>query len=107
MVQYAGWVVDGQIRPAAQPEISQRQQATAVINGRWGFGQPTARRAVDVLSEIAQASGVAAVTIRDCNHSGRLGEYVGALAEQAVADAGRRAPARPSARRAGAAWGGS
>jgi LDH2 family malate/lactate/ureidoglycolate dehydrogenase len=84
LVQYSGWVADGQIRPTAQPEISQRQQAIAVINGRWGFGQPTARLAVDVLSEIAQDSGVAAVTIRDCNHFGRLGEYVGALAEQGL-----------------------
>jgi LDH2 family malate/lactate/ureidoglycolate dehydrogenase len=84
LVQYAGWVADGQIRPAAEPEISQRQHAVAVINGNWGFGQPTARLAVDVLSETAQANGVAAVTIRDCNHFGRLGEYVGALADQGL-----------------------
>ena len=85
LVQYSGWIANGQIQPAAQPLISQRQQAVAVIDGRWGFGQSAARLAVDVVAEAAQASGVAAVTIRDCNHVGRLGEYVTALADQGLA----------------------
>lgn len=85
LVQYAGWVADGQIRPTAQPEISQRRQAVAVIDGRWGFGQSAARLAVQVVAEAAQASGVAAVTIRDCNHVGRLGEYVTDLAAGGLA----------------------
>lgn len=84
LVQYSGWIADGQIRPTAQPEISQRQQAVAVIDGRWGFGQSAARLAVDVVAAAAQASGVAAVTIRDCNHVGRLGEYVTDLAGQGL-----------------------
>ncbi|HWG14335.1 MAG TPA: Ldh family oxidoreductase [Streptosporangiaceae bacterium] len=84
LVQYSGWVTDGQIRPAAQPEVSQRQHAIAVIDGNWGFGQSAARLAVDVVSEAAAGNGVAAVTIRDCNHVGRLGEYVTALADQGL-----------------------
>ena len=84
LVQYSGWVVNGQIRPAAQPEIIQQQHAIAVIDGRWGFGQSAARLAVDVVAESARANGVAAVTIRDCNHIGRLGEYVGDLAGQGL-----------------------
>jgi hydroxycarboxylate dehydrogenase B len=85
LVQYSGWVTDGQIRPAAEPEVSQRQHAIAVIDGHWGFGQSAARLAVDVVAEAASANGVAAVTIRDCNHVGRLGEYVAALASQGLA----------------------
>jgi hydroxycarboxylate dehydrogenase B len=84
LVQYSAWVADGQIQPAAQPEVSQREQAIAVVDGRWGFGQSAARLAVDVVAEAAQANGVAAVTIRDCNHIGRLGEYVGDLAGQGL-----------------------
>ena len=84
LVQYSGWIADGQIRPAAEPEISQRQHAVAVIDGRWGFGQSAARLAVAVVAEAAQANGVAAVTIRDCNHVGRLGEYVTDLAGQGL-----------------------
>jgi LDH2 family malate/lactate/ureidoglycolate dehydrogenase len=85
LVQYAGWVTDGQIRPAAQPEISLRQHAIAVIDGHWGFGQSAARLAVKVVAAAASANGVGAVTIRDCNHVGRLGEYVAALAGQGLA----------------------
>jgi uncharacterized oxidoreductase len=84
LIQYSGWIADGQIQPAAQPEISQRQQAVAVIDGHWGFGQSAARLAVDVLTQAALANGVAAVTIRDCNHIGRLGEYVSDLADQGL-----------------------
>ncbi|HEY0717406.1 MAG TPA: Ldh family oxidoreductase, partial [Streptosporangiaceae bacterium] len=85
LVQYSGWVADGQIRPAAQPAVSQRQGAIAVIDGNWGFGQSAARLAVDVVAQAAAENGVAAVTIRDCNHVGRLGEYVTALAGQGLA----------------------
>jgi LDH2 family malate/lactate/ureidoglycolate dehydrogenase len=84
LIQYAAWVADGQIRPAAQPEAGQGQRATAVIEGHWGFGQPAAQLAVDVLSETALANGAAAVTIRDCNHIGRLGEYVATLADRGL-----------------------
>src|ERR1700761_7239535 len=84
LIQYSGWIADGQIQPAAQPEISQRHQAIAVIDGHWGFGQSAARLAVDVVAQAALAHGVAAVTIRDCNHIGRLGEYVSDLAGQGL-----------------------
>src|ERR1700761_3267355 len=85
LIQYAGWIADGQIQPAAQPGVSQRQGAIAVIDGHWGFGQSAARLAVDVVAETAAATGVAAVTIRACNHIGRLGEYVSDLADQGLA----------------------
>src|ERR1700749_2347548 len=85
LIQYAGWIADGQIQPAAQPGVSQRQGPIAVIDGHWGFGQSAARLAVDVVAETAAANGVAAVTIRACNHIGRLGEYVSDLADQGLA----------------------
>lgn len=84
LVQYAGWIGDGQIRPGARPAVSRQHRAIAVIEGNWGFGQPAARMAVDVLIPSARENGVAAVTIRDCNHVGRLGEYVTALADQGL-----------------------
>jgi LDH2 family malate/lactate/ureidoglycolate dehydrogenase len=80
LVQYAGWIADGQIRPKARPSMGRDGGATAVIQGGWGFGQPAARMATDAARTAARQHGVAAVTIRDCNHVGRLGEYVAALA---------------------------
>jgi len=82
LVQYAGWVADGQIRPAALPAVSRRHHAIAVIDGHWGFGQAAAQLAVDVVSRGAKENGVAAAAIRDCNHVGRLGEYVTGLADE-------------------------
>jgi LDH2 family malate/lactate/ureidoglycolate dehydrogenase len=52
-----------------------------VVDGAWGFGQPAARLATALAVEGAREHGVAAVTIRSCNHIGRLGEYVATLAD--------------------------
>ncbi|MCU1493646.1 MAG: dehydrogenase [Acidimicrobiaceae bacterium] len=81
LIQYSGWVRDGQIQPAALPEVVTRKGATAVVDGAWGFGQPAARLATDLAVERARDQGIAAVTIKSCNHIGRLGEYVATLAD--------------------------
>jgi len=81
LVQYAGYVRSGQIRPAATPEVVGRRGATAVVDGAWGFGQPAAQLATRLAVELGRSSGVAAVTIKNCNHIGRLGEYVADLAD--------------------------
>jgi uncharacterized oxidoreductase len=49
-----------------------------VVHGRRAFGQLAAGRAVTELVDARHGSGVA--VIRDCNHVGRLGEYVAELA---------------------------
>ena len=46
-----------------------------------GFGQLAARLAVTEARQLAGEYGVGVVTIRNCNHIGRLGEYVQLLAE--------------------------
>ena len=81
LAQYAAWIADGQIRPAADAVVARRQQAAAVVDGGWGFGQPAAQLATRTAAELARERAVAAVTIRDCNHVGRLGEYVAELAQ--------------------------
>jgi LDH2 family malate/lactate/ureidoglycolate dehydrogenase len=81
LAQYAAWIADGQIRPAAAAVIARRDRAAAVVDGGWGFGQPAAQLATGLVIELAREHAVAAVTIRDCNHVGRLGEYVAELAQ--------------------------
>lgn len=85
LVQYSKWIDDGQIRPAASPTVRRRHRGTVVINGNWGFGQLAAQLAVDILIAAAADNGIAAVTIGECNHVGRLGEYVTALADHGLA----------------------
>ena len=81
LLQYSDWVKSGQIRPAGQPAVSAGRGAVATVDGQWGFGQPAAQLATGLAVEMASAHGVAAVAISSCNHVGRLGEYVGTIAD--------------------------
>lgn len=81
LLEYSGWVTTGQIRPREAPDVRLRSGAVAVVDGRWGFGQPAARLAGDVAIELAQAHGIGAVAVASCNHVGRLGEYVQQIAD--------------------------
>jgi uncharacterized oxidoreductase len=70
----------GRVKPAERPEVTVRHQATATVDGRWGWGQPAARLATETAMALAREFGVGAVTIQRCNHIGRVGEYVEIMA---------------------------
>src|SRR6185436_4329630 len=78
---YVEMTQDGQVKPAARPFVQSRYQATARVDGARGWGQPAAHLATQTVLEVAQASGIGAVTIDHCNHVGRLGEYVELMAQ--------------------------
>ena len=80
LLQYSRFIEAGQVRPAQPAEVARRRGSVAAVDGHWGFGQPAAQLATRLATEIASANGVAAVTIDRCNHVGRLGEYVAAMA---------------------------
>jgi LDH2 family malate/lactate/ureidoglycolate dehydrogenase len=80
LLQYSDWVKDGQIKPTGQPEITARRGAVATVDGGWGFGQPAAQLATELVAGLAAEQGIGAVAIAACNHIGRLGEYVALLA---------------------------
>jgi LDH2 family malate/lactate/ureidoglycolate dehydrogenase len=73
---YVGAIQAGHIKPAERAEVSGRHQATATVDGHWGWGQPAARLATETAMALATDFGVGAVTIQRCNHIGRVGEYV-------------------------------
>lgn len=76
LTSYAEWARSGLIVPLARCAVAARSAATATVDGRSGWGQPAARMAAEIGVDIAREHGVAAVTIANCNHIGRLGEYV-------------------------------
>ncbi len=78
---YVDQIRKGEYQPAAQPEIIADRGCTATVDGNWGFGQITARFAVDLAIEKAKEHQVSAVAAIGCNHIGRLGEW----AERAIA----------------------
>ena len=78
--QYIQAVREGRVHPAARPSLLGRQQATTRVDGARGWGQPAARLATETVIALAREFGVGAVTIDNCNHIGRVGEYVERMA---------------------------
>lgn len=80
LAQYSVWVKGGQIRPEGSAHVANGRGAVATVDGGWGFGQPAAQMATELVKGIAADKGVGVVVITSCNHIGRLGEYVETLA---------------------------
>jgi LDH2 family malate/lactate/ureidoglycolate dehydrogenase len=80
LIPYVDAVEAGLIRTAAAPEVTTRDGAMAIVAGRRGFGQLAARLAVDEVAALAARHRVGVAAIQECNHIGRLGEYVATLA---------------------------
>ncbi|MBU6358965.1 MAG: Ldh family oxidoreductase [Chloroflexota bacterium] len=79
--QYVNMVGQGRVQPAARAIVKQTWQATAVIDGAYGWGQPAAHLAAQTAIDLARTFGIGAVTIQRCNHIGRLGEYADLIAQ--------------------------
>jgi len=79
---YARNAREGHVRADARPEIVEETPTTALVAGRWGWGQHTAAYGARVAIRKAREMKVAVVGMVECNHVGRLGEY----AERAAAE---------------------
>jgi LDH2 family malate/lactate/ureidoglycolate dehydrogenase len=67
---------NGLIMPAAQPEVISDSPSAALVRGNWGWGHVTADYVMRLAVEKASTSGIAMVSAVECNHIGRLGDYV-------------------------------
>ncbi len=74
----------GTCKPAARPSVERETPTTAIIDGNWAFGQITAHHAAKVAIEKARTANVAAVSVKSCNHIGRLGEYTEMAAREGM-----------------------
>ena len=82
LLEYTDSVQRSVIDPAVSPTIFRDEGATAIIDSHWGWGQVACKFAVDVVAKKAKELGIAIVSIKECNHIGRVGEYVEMLAAQ-------------------------
>jgi uncharacterized oxidoreductase len=80
VLEYRESVAAGQIAPSEQPVVASRTGSVAVVDGRWGWGHLAAELAARVAGDLALDTGAGFVGVRNCNHSGRLGEWVEHLA---------------------------
>ena len=82
--QYTEAIARGWLRPGADVEVVTDRAVVAVLDGHWGYGHTVATRAAAIGLEKAARSGVAALSVRQANHMGRLGPYVGRIAQRGM-----------------------
>ena len=82
--QYVDAVKGGRAHPGKKIQIVKEADASAVVDGGWGFGQTICHQEMELAIEKAKKRSVAVVEVFNCSHIGRLGEYVEAAAEQNI-----------------------
>ena len=75
LATYVDRIDRGHIMPTARPEIMNESPATLAVNGRWGFGPVVSEWTMERLIEKARQTRLAAGTIREQSHVGRLADY--------------------------------
>ena len=73
--QYIDRLKEGGINAGQQIKTVKEADASAVVDGNWGFGQTVCKQAMELAIEKAKARSVAAVSLYNSAHIGRLGEY--------------------------------
>jgi LDH2 family malate/lactate/ureidoglycolate dehydrogenase len=72
---YIDRVKKGHIVPGAPFEIERETPTTTVINGNWGLGYVVSERAMQITIDKAEKNGVAATTVYQQSHVGRVADY--------------------------------
>ena len=80
VTQYVDALKKGIVKAGQQIRIVREADASAVVDGGWGFGQTVCHQAMDLAIEKARARSVGIVEMFNSSHIGRLGEYVEAAA---------------------------
>src|SRR5437764_8950885 len=73
--EYLRRIREGAFRTDARPAIVQETPCTAVVDGGGALGQIGGAYATELAIRKAREHGVAAVTLRNCSHIGRVGAY--------------------------------
>jgi uncharacterized oxidoreductase len=79
--QYVLGIQNKTIDPNVEIEIVTETPSSVVINGHWGLGQIIATHAMKLAIAKAKAHAISTVNVYNCNHSGRLADYVMMAAE--------------------------
>lgn len=82
LLEYTESVTAGKVKANAKPTVKSETTSAVVIDASWGWGTIACRLAMKQVSAKARATGIAIGTIQNCNHIGRLGEYVDKLADE-------------------------
>ena len=81
---YVRGIQNGTVQPNARPAILRETAVSALVDGKFTFGQVSARYGTDVAIAKAKETGVAVVGVVRCTHIGRLGTYATLASRQGV-----------------------
>ncbi len=80
--QYVEMVRQGTVVPGAPTQVVRATRCMAQLSGNWNFGPVSAEAAMSMALELAAASPLVVVTLKDCNHVARLGRFAALAAQQ-------------------------
>jgi hydroxycarboxylate dehydrogenase B len=83
--QYIELIRKGTYKPGVPLTVLNETAAILAADANWGLGQVQAYRLLDRLLPKAKSLGIAAGTLRNCGHTGRLGEYAEFAAKEKLA----------------------
>ncbi|HEV3439485.1 MAG TPA: Ldh family oxidoreductase [Gemmata sp.] len=83
--QYVELIRKGTYKPGVPLTVLSETAAILAADANWGLGQVQAYRLLDRLLPKAKSLGIAAGTLRNCGHTGRLGEYAEFAAREKLA----------------------
>ena len=75
IIQYLQAIEAGQLDPAGEPAVLHETPSSAMVDGKWTFGQVGAKIAMQKAIEMAKVQGIAISALVRAYHIGRLGEY--------------------------------
>jgi LDH2 family malate/lactate/ureidoglycolate dehydrogenase len=81
-VPYVRRIQDKLLNPHGEIHTVRESASTALLDCGFTFGQVAAKQGVELAMAKAAAHDIGVVVLRQCNHVGRLGEYVTMAAEQ-------------------------
>jgi len=102
MSSYAAQSTSGKVDGFAVPEVSQDRPAFIKVDAKNGFAYPAVELAIEKLTEVTKANGIAGAAISNSHHCGQLSRHVEKLAES-----GLMAIMVANTPKAMAPWGGS
>ena len=82
--QYWASVRDGVVDPLSPVTVTMETPVMARLDGGRGFGQPVARRGMEMAIAKAKAAGLSAVTLANTSHVGRLADYAEMAAREGL-----------------------
>ncbi len=73
--EYVGWMEEKLINIGAHMSVVKDAGGFAVLDGNWGWGQVVAKEAMEYGIKKALDSGAATISVSQCCHIGRVGDY--------------------------------